>query len=46
VIGSAGITYVLEASSDLIHWIPVFTNAAPFSYPAPAADMLFYRAVR
>jgi Right handed beta helix region len=29
IFGSAGQNFVLQTSSDLIHWIPVATNAAP-----------------
>lgn len=47
VIGTAGRLYILAASSDLRTWLPVATNAAPFTYaePAgPAAASRFFRA--
>jgi Fibronectin type III domain len=46
--GSSGQQYVVESSSDLVHWLPVFTNAAPFTFVATntlAQSRIFYRAV-
>jgi Fibronectin type III domain len=39
--------YVVETSSDLIHWTPVMTNSAPFTFTNAAshADHQFFRAV-
>jgi hypothetical protein len=32
VTGVAGNQYVVEASSDLVHWTPVYTNTASFTF--------------
>jgi hypothetical protein len=48
VAGSSGQQYVVESSSDLVHWLPVFTNATPFTFVVTntvAQSRLFYRAV-
>ena len=47
VSGISGYEYVVESSTDLINWIPVQTNTAPFTFTDPtAAEMpqCFYRA--
>jgi hypothetical protein len=31
----AGSPYVIEASTNLINWAPVFTNVAPFTFTIP-----------
>jgi hypothetical protein len=33
--GAAGNSYVIEASTDLVNWSPVFTNVAPFTFTIP-----------
>jgi hypothetical protein len=49
--GVAGGTYTIEASSDLINWLPLFTNTAPNGYidfsdtNAGAWNYRFYRAI-
>lgn len=35
VNGSSGSQYVVEASTDLINWVPLVTNTAPFSFVDP-----------
>jgi hypothetical protein len=48
VNGIAGGQYVVEATSDLIQWTPVETNAAPFTFQAAAVEGVsqqFYRAI-
>jgi Fibronectin type III domain len=39
--------YVVEASSDLVHWTPVMTNSVPFTFTnaASQSDHQFFRAV-
>ena len=47
VLGSPGLNYVLQTSTNLTDWIPSSTNAAPFTYTDPDASFLpnrFYRA--
>lgn len=45
VIGDVGVNYVLEVSTDLIHWVPVLTDAAPFVLSVDEdARIQFYRA--
>jgi hypothetical protein len=49
--GVAGGTYIIEATSDLINWVPLFTNSAPNGFldfidtNTGAQDVRFYRAV-
>ena len=48
VAGTAGRSYVLEGSTNLLQWTPIVTNRAPFTFDDPAASnipMRFYRAV-
>jgi predicted secreted protein len=48
VTGTSGRLYVVEASSDLVHWAPVATNTAPFTFMDSDADRFsqrFYRSV-
>lgn len=42
-----GHTYVVQASTDLINWVSVETNMAPFTFvdSAPALPQQFYRAI-
>ncbi len=43
-----GTTYVIEASTDLVHWVPVKTNTVPFTFEDPYAGQYnhrFYRVV-
>jgi len=47
VDGTAGSQYVVEASSDLVNWTPIQTNAAPFTVVDPNAatnPQQYYRA--
>jgi hypothetical protein len=44
----SGTTYVIEASRDLVNWIPVHTNTAPFTFVDTDAGQFsqrFYRSV-
>jgi hypothetical protein len=44
--GVPGYNYVIEASADLLNWVPIRTNAAPFQFTDPAASNYqarFYR---
>ena len=46
--GTPGSLYVLETSTNLLHWTPIFTNAAPYTFNDPAANIAtarFYRAI-
>ena len=46
VDGVPGYKYVVQASSDLNHWVSVQTNTAPFTFVDPSAsgfDKRFYR---
>ena len=46
VTGTAGNKYVVEFSTNLLHWPALLTNAAPFTFQPPAsAPATFYRAV-
>ena len=47
VSGTPGFNYVIEASTDLVNWIPVQTNIAPFTFVESEADEMpqYYRAV-
>jgi hypothetical protein len=43
-----GTTSVIEASTDLVHWVPVKTNTVPFTFEDPYAGQYnhrFYRVV-
>ena len=45
--GAGGKPYVIEASTDLINWEPVFTNPAPFTFTMPVSSQYnqrFFRA--
>ena len=45
---ASGTTYVIEASTNLVNWIPVHTNTAPFTFVDADAGQFsqrFYRAV-
>ena len=47
VLGSPGLNYVIETSTNLTDWIPSSTNASPFTYTDPQASLFpnrFYRA--
>ena len=39
VSGIPGFSYVVEASADLVNWLPVQTNIAPFTFAAPGANL-------
>lgn len=48
VSGVSGYSYVVEASSNLLDWIPVFTNIAPFTFQDPQSGRpgsRFYRSI-
>jgi hypothetical protein len=48
VAGASGHQYVVEASTDLMHWVPVQTNTAPFTFVDTNASQFsqrFYRSV-
>jgi hypothetical protein len=48
VAGMRGYKYVVEASTDLAHWVPVQTNTAPFTFVDTNASQFtrrFYRSV-
>ena len=46
VAGTFDAAYVLEASSDLLQWIPVFTNNVPFVFEDTAdSGARFFRAI-
>ena len=48
VSGSSDVKYVVQASTNLADWVPVWTNAAPFTYTdfdAGQFNQRFYRAV-
>ncbi len=47
VAGATGLIYILQASSDLVNWVPVQTNAAPFVFVENNTGLprQFYRAV-
>jgi hypothetical protein len=44
----SGTTYVIEASTDMVNWVPVYTNTAPFTFVDTKASQFsqrFYRSV-
>jgi hypothetical protein len=48
VAGVPGYNYVVEASTDLVDWVPVQTNTAPFTFVDANAGQFgqrFYRSV-
>jgi hypothetical protein len=48
VTGAVGLNYIVEASSDMMGWIPVHTNTAPFGFTDPESgdfSQRFYRSV-
>jgi hypothetical protein len=48
VVGQSGSQYVVQASSDLVNWIPLMTNASPFTMVDTNAGALparFYQAI-
>jgi hypothetical protein len=50
LVGAANTNYVLQASSDLVHWQSLATNSSPnglwnFADPNPGATLKFYRAI-
>jgi hypothetical protein len=48
LVGKHGYKYVVEASTDLVHWVPVQTNTAPFTFVDAQAGQFsrrFYRSV-
>jgi hypothetical protein len=48
ITGQTGLDYTLEASTNLVDWVTLSTNAAPFSFAEtnmPAYPQRFYRSV-
>jgi hypothetical protein len=46
VTGLSGQTYIIEASTDLVNWVPVYTNSSSFTFSDTANwPYRFYRAV-
>ena len=48
VAGTTGYQYIVQASTNLVDWVPLQTNAAPFSFVDPNASQFkqrFYRAL-
>ena len=48
VSGVTGLDYTLEASTNLVDWVPLWTNASPFSYTetnTEAYPQRFYRSI-
>jgi hypothetical protein len=48
VNGVTGNQYVIQASTDLIHWVPLTTNTVPFTFTDPDAakyNQRFYRSL-
>ena len=48
VSGITGSQYVVEASTNLINWVPLETNSVPFNFTDPKAssfDQRFYQAL-
>ena len=46
VIGSPGATYIVQGSTDLQTWIPLFTNTTPFKFTDPLAGQFPGRVYR
>jgi M6 family metalloprotease-like protein len=46
VIGSPGATYIVQGSTDLQTWIPLFTNTTPFKFTDPLAAQFPSRVYR
>ncbi|MGA2801178.1 MAG: hypothetical protein ABSE97_02225 [Verrucomicrobiota bacterium] len=48
VSGLGGQTYIIEASTNLVNWVPIYTNGGSFMFTDPNAtnfNQRFYRAV-
>ena len=48
ISGAPGLTVIVQASTDLVHWVNVYTNTAPAQFVDPdsgQSGMRFYRAV-
>ena len=48
VTGLAGQTYIIETSTNLVNWVPIYTNGGSFMFTDPNAtnyNQQFYRAV-
>ncbi len=46
ITGTSGSQYVVQATSDLVNWVPVYTNTAPFTFVetnAAGFNQRFYR---
>jgi hypothetical protein len=44
--GTAGSRYALQGSTDLLQWMNLATNVAPYALPDPSATNLPYRFYR
>jgi hypothetical protein len=47
VTGTSGLQYIVEASTNMVNWVPVATNFSPFQFVDPNAGQFqqrFYRA--
>jgi hypothetical protein len=48
VSGASGYNYLVQASSDLVNWVSLQTNSAPFTFVDTNAgqfDQRFYRTI-
>jgi uncharacterized repeat protein (TIGR01451 family) len=48
VTGTSGINYTVQASTNLVNWLPIYTNVSPFSFTDSHASNYptrFYRTV-
>jgi hypothetical protein len=43
VTGLAGQTYIIESSTNLVNWVPVYTNSGSFMFTDPNATDFSYR---
>jgi len=46
VTGFGGQVYIIEGSTDLVHWTPIYTNTAPFLFTDPNTMNFMYRFYR
>ena len=48
ITGTSGVKYIVQASTDMVNWVPVQTNTAPFTYTDTQAGQFsqrFYRSM-
>jgi hypothetical protein len=48
LVGTPGGSYIIQASTNLVNWIPIYTNISPFIFTDPYATNYrsrFYRAL-